>query len=222
MSVFRVNLQNTQQGQLDLNPATATAILVGNDPRATVNGSLVGLGNQMNPSIQRTIFVAGPHQIYRELADGQTFTDCNYWKRFAFPQVPLDQAFIEVVTDDGSIWSDFDDENNFPLTFGGDTDYDVLTTDTFATNVIDILGTYGSFATFVQITNNGTVSPNQDIKIKMNGSANAIMSLAAGDTQVFNAGDLKVSALAFQLGGGGTPTDTTIQVVLSVASVCNT
>ena len=211
MSVFRVKLQNTQQGQLDLNPATASSILVGN-----LGGNY--LGAAMNPSLQRTIFVAGPHNIYRELFDGQTFTDCNYWKRFAFPQVPLSQAFIEVVTDDGSIWSDFSEENNFPLTFGGASAYNVLTTDVFTTNVIDILGTYGSFATFVQITNLGTVSPGQDIKVQMNGSANAVMSLAAGDTQVFNAGDLAVSALAFQ---GGT-SNTTIQVVLSVKSVCNT
>lgn len=210
MSVFRVKLQNTQQGLLDLNPATATAIQIGNPANPY-------LGSQMNPSLQRTIFVAGPHRIYRELFDGQTFTDCNYWKRFAFPQVPLDQAFIEVVTDDGSVYSDFSEENNYPLTFGGDTAYDVLTTDTFSTNVIDILGTYGSYATFVQITNNGTVA-NQDIKVQLNGNANAVMSLAAGDTQVFNAGDLRISALAFQ----GGVADTTIQVVLSVQSVCNT
>lgn len=211
MSVFRVQLQNVNQGLLDLNPATATPIAVGN-----LGGNYQGA--QMNPSLQRTIFVAGPHNIYRELLDGALFTDCNYWKRFAFPQVPLDQAFIQVVTDDGSIWSDFSEENNYPLTFGGDAPYPVTDTDVFATNYIDILGTYGSFATFVQITNLGTVSPGQDIKVQMNGSATAIMSLAAGDTQVFNAGDLAVSALAFQ----GGASSSTIQVILSVKSVCNT
>lgn len=211
MSVFRVQLQNVKQGLLDLNPATASPIMIGN-----LGGNYQGA--QMNPSLQRTIFVAGPHRIYRELFDGQTFTDCNYWKRFAFPQVPLEQAFIQVVTDDGSIWSDFAEENNFPLTFGGASAYNVLTTDTFLTNYIDILGTYGSFATFVQITNLGTSSPGQDIKVQMNGSATAVMSLAAGDTQVFNAGDLAISKLAFQ----GGASNTTIQVVLSVQSVCNT
>ena len=211
MSVFRVKLQNTKQGQLDLNPSTATPVAIGNPANQY-------LGSQMNPSLQRTIFVAGPHRIYRELFDGQTFTDCNYWKRFAYPQVPLDQAFIEVVTDDGSVYSDFSEENNYPLTFGGDTAYTVASTDTFADNVIDILGTYGSYATFVQVTNLGTSSPTQDIKMELNGPSNAILSLAAGDTQVFNAGDLLVSALAFQGGSA----DSTVQVVLSVKSICNT
>jgi hypothetical protein len=214
MSVFRVQLQNTQQGLLDLNPATATPILVGN-----LGGNYQG--SQMNPSLQRTIFVTGPHRIYRELFDGQTFTDCNYWKRFAFPQVPLSQAFIQVVTDDGSIWSDFTVENDFPLTFGGAVDYNVLTTDTFATKFIDILGTYGSYANFAQITNLGTVALNQDVKVQLNGSANAVFNLIHGTTQVFNTGDLKISKLGFQLGGLGTPATTPIQVVLSVQAVTN-
>jgi len=209
MSVFKVNLNNTQQGLMDLNPATATPMT------ADLYGNL---GSQMQPSIQRTMFVAGPNRIYRELNDGDTFTDCNYWKRFAFPQLPLDQAFIEVLTDDGSVYSDFSDENTFALIFGGDTAYDVLTTDTFTDNVIDILGTYGSYAQFVQITNLGTSSPNQDIKVELNGSADAIMSLKAGDTQIFNAGDLSVSAIAFE---GGT-NNTTVQVILSIRSVCYT
>jgi len=211
MSVFRVKLNNTQQGLLDYNPATASPIAVGGAQGSTYLGSL------MDPSIQRTIYVAGPNRIYRELFDGQTFTDCNYWKRFAFPQVPLDQSFIEVVTDDGSVWSDFSQENNYALTFGGDVDYDVLTTDTFTSNLIDLIGTYGSYATFVQITNNGTVA-NQDIKVQLNGSSSAVFNLKAGDTQVFNMGDLLVSALAFQ----GGVADTTIQVVLSMTTQCNT
>ena len=210
MSVFVVNLNNLQQGQLDLNPSTASPIMIGNDAGPY-------LGGQMQPSLQRTIFVAGPHRIYRELHDGQTFTDCNYWKRFAFPQVPLDQAFITVVTDDGSVWSDYTFENNYPIVVGGNTAYNVQTTDTFATNFIDILGTYGSYATFVQITNNGTVA-NQNIKIQLNGSANAILTLAHGDTQVFNAQDLLVSKLGFQ---GGVAL-TSVQVVMSLQSACNT
>jgi hypothetical protein len=204
MSVFQVQLNNTQQGYLDLNPSTATPVAIGNPANPY-------LGTEMQPSIQRTIFVAGPHRIYRELFDGQTFTDVNYWKRFAYPQVPLDQAFIVVLVDDGTIWSDDSTENTYPLTFGGASPYNVLTTDTFATNFIDILGTYSGFASFVQITNYGT-APTQNIKVQLNGSTNAVFTLAAGDTQVFNNGDLQVGRLAFQ---GGTA-NTTIQVVLSV------
>jgi hypothetical protein len=211
MSVFRVKLNNTQQGLLDFNPATASPIAIGGAQGTTY------LGQQMNPSKQRTIFVAGPHRIYRELFDGQTFTDCNYWKRFAFPQVPLDQAFIEVVTDDGSVWSDFSDENNYALTFGGDVPYTVAVADTFATKFIDLIGTYGSYATFVQITNYGTLD-SQDIKVQLNGSTSAVFNLKAGDTQVFNMGDLQISKLAFD---GGTA-DTDIQIVLSLTTQCNT
>ncbi len=205
MSVFQVQLNNTQQGRLDLDPSTATAM---------TDNAHYHLGTQMQPSKQRTIFVAGPNRIYRELLDGVQFTDCNYWKRFAYPQVPLDQAFITVVTDDGSIWSDYLPENVYPLTFGGSTAYNVLTTDTFATNFIDVMGTYGGFALFTQITNLGTVS-NQDIKVQLNGSTTAVFSLAHGDTQVFNSGDMSISKIAF-LGGVA---DTTVQVILSVKTI---
>ncbi len=196
MSVFKVKLNNTQQGLLDRNPAT---------------------GLQMDPSIQRTISVAGPRGIFRNLKDGDQFTDCNYWKRFAFPQLSLSNSFIEVVTDDGSVYSDDSEENTYALIFGGDTAYTVLNTDTYTTNFIDIAGTYGGFAKFVQISNLGTSSPNQDVKIEINGATNAILSLAAADTQVFNAGDLAITKLAFD----GGVASTTLQIILSVKSVCN-
>ena len=216
MSVFQVNLQSIYQGKMDLNPSTATPVLVGD------NGTPY-LGSQMNPSIQRTINVAGPQGIYRELTDGQTFTDCNYWKRFAYPQVPLSQAFITVVTDDGSPWSDYTPgENNYPLAFGGGvTSYTVSTTDTFATNYIDILGSYGSYATFVQITNNGTLA-GQNIQVQLNGSNNSIIALAYGQTQTFDVGDFAISKLAFKSGVTGTSAaNTTVQVVLAVQSIPN-
>lgn len=209
MSVFRVKLQNPQQGYLDLNPSTATPISANNHSM---------LGSQMNPSIQRTVYVAGPRRTYRKLKDGDQFTDCNYWKRFAYPQVPLDQAFIEVVTDDGSVYSDDAAENTFGLTFGGDAAYTVDSADTFATHEIDIINDYGGYAKFVQLTNYGTASPGQDIKVQLNGSDSFVINLLAGDTQVFNSGDILVSKLAFQ---GSGASDTDIQVVLSVVVQCN-
>lgn len=199
MSVFKVHLNYPgKQGYLDFNPATASPGF---------------LGNQMQPSKQRTMFCTGPNLIYRELFDGQVFTDCNYWKRFAFPQVPQETAFIEVLVDDGSIFSDIPGENTFPKIF---YPYTVLNTDTFATNFIDIVGTYGAAATFVQMTNLGTV-PNQNITVELNGDVGAVMLLAAGDTQVFNAGDLAVTKLAFD----GTVTTTTLQIILGLTVQCN-
>lgn len=192
MSVFRVKLQMLpNQGQMDINPTT---------------------GLPFTTSIQRTMYVAGPRRIYRKLFDGETFTDCNYWKRFAQPQASADTAFIEVVTDDGSVYSDIEEENTFPRSYS----VSVLSSDTFDTNFIDILGDLGGAANFVQITNTGTSSPSQDVTIELNGSSDATFVLKAGDTQVFNAGDLAVTALAFD-GGSSTAV---VNILLGVHVQC--
>jgi hypothetical protein len=199
MSVFKVHVNYPgKQGYLDFNPATASPGF---------------LGNQMQPSKQRTMFCTGPNRIYRELFDGQVFTDCNYWKRFAFPQSPLETAFIEVLTDDGSVYSDIPGENTFPKVF---YPYAVAAADVFSTNFIDIVGTYGAAATFVQMTNLGTAAT-QNVTVQLNGDVSAVMLLAFGDTQIFNAGDLALTKLAFD---GGTVA-TTLQIVLSLTVQCN-
>lgn len=189
MSVFRVKLNNSAQGALDINPSTLL---------------------EFNTSIQRTIFVTGPKRIYRKLTDGETFTDCNYWKKFAYPQVPYDQAFIEVVSDDGSIYSDIEEENNYPMV------YNLTVNDgsAFDDNVADIVGDTGAAANFVQITN---VTGGGDVRVKLNGMTGAIFDLAAGDTQVFNYGDLAVTKLNFDNSSG---TNATVQIIVSVKSTC--
>lgn len=191
MSVFKVNLNNIDQGRLDVNPLT---------------------GEQMQPSIQRTLWATGPNRIYRKLKDGEEFTDCNYWKQFAYPQVPLSEAFIEVVTDDGSIYSSNPEENTFPFA----QTVTVLTTDTFETNYIDVLGTYNSYAVFTQIENLGTTS-NQDIDVQLNGLSSAEFGLANGAVQTFNRNDLTITRIAFEGGSA----NTTVQLIMSVQSVCN-
>ncbi len=205
MSVFQVQLNNISQGYMDLNPATATSISANNQSQ---------LGAEMQPSIQRTIYVAGPNRTYRKLFDGQTFTDCNYWKRFAYPQVPLDQAFISVVTDDGSVWSDVASENTYPKVYN----ISVANGSTYTTagNVVDILGDTGGYAIFVQIANQSSTA----VKVKLNGLASAIFDLGAGETQVFNSGELSVTKVNFAnvVSGGSTAT---VQVLVSVRSVCN-
>jgi len=209
MSVFKVKLQQLPaQGYLDFDPSTAC-------PASPAVPSC--LGSVLDPSIQRTMYVTGPRLIWRKLFDGETFTDCNYWKRFAVPQAALEDAFIEVLVDDGAVFSDITLENTFPVVFGGDSAYTVAAADTFATNSIDVIGSYGGFAKFVQIKNFGTASPAQDIKVQLNGSTSAVFMLAAGDTQIFNAGDLFVSKLAFE--GGSSDTD--IEVILSITVECS-
>jgi hypothetical protein len=194
MSVFKVNLNNTIQGNLDINPKTNSEFTVSSE----------------NPSIQRTIYVTGPNRIYRKLMDGDVFTDCNYWKKFAYPQMELGQAFIEIVEDDGSIYSPVPEENNFP------TVYSLTVTDgsEYGDNLVDIVGDYGSPANFVQIAN---ASGGGDVQVKLNGLAGAIFTLLAGDTQVFNYGDLAVTSLDFANSSGQ---DANVQVIASVQSKC--
>lgn len=191
MSVFRVKLNNNIQGNLDVDPTTSA---------------------MASTSIQRTIFVTGPKKTYRTLRDGDEFTDCNYWKRFAYPQVPMSDAFIEVVTDDGSIYSDVADENTYPKVY----DLSVTNGSTYTSNVVDILGDTGGYAVFVQIANQGSTA----VKVRLNGVTDAIFDLGASETQVFNSGDLSITKLEFAntVSGGST---TAVQVLVSVRSVCN-
>lgn len=167
-----------------------------------------------SPSIQRTIYVAGPKHTYRKLNDGDQFTDCNYWKRFAYPQVSLNDAFIEVVTDDGSVYSDVESENSYPKVYN--LSVVNATTYTDEENIVDILGDTGGYAMFVQIANQGGTS----VKVRLNGTSDAVFDLGGGETQVFNDGDLNISKLEFAntVSGGAT---SAVQVLLSVRSVVN-
>jgi len=194
MSVFKVKLNNTAQGLLDKRFD------------AGVEGAQ---GSQFTTSIQRTIYVAGPGKKYRKLFDGDTFTDCNYWKRFAYPQVPLSEAFIEVVTDDGSVYSDVSEENTFPRVYN----IVVASGSEFDNNEADILGDNGGYATFVQITNKGA----NDVDCRINDVGDAVITIGSGETQVFNSGDLLISKLNFEETDGAT----TVQVLVSVKSACN-
>lgn len=189
MSVFQVQLNNSKQGLLDINPAT---------------------GAQEDPSIQRTIYVPGPNKINRELKDGEIFSDCNYWKRFAFPQVPLELAIVTVVEDDGSIWSDVESENTFPAV------YTTTCADgsSYAANNIDIIGDTGTYAVFTQLKN--TSSGN--VSVKLNGLSTAVFTLEGNSTQIFNNGDLTLTSISFANSSGGS---VTVETILSLKSSCN-
>lgn len=202
MSVFRVALNNNEQGNLDLDPSTNTGTTFGD------------LGDQIATSLQRQVYVMGPGKINRLLIDGETFTDCNYWKQFAFPQVSLEDAFVEVVTDDGSVYSDVPGENVYPKVFtrtiaGGST---------FATanNIIDMLVDAGGPAIFAQIENQ---DGSQALTVRLNGDVNAIFDLSENETQVFNAGEMVISQIAFDNSLSGS-TDALVQVLVSIKSSC--
>jgi len=174
MSVFSVKLNNVGQGLMDIDPST---------------------GVQATTSKQRQVYVMGPKKINRLLSDGDTFTDCNYWKKFAYPQVPYEQAFINVVDDDGSVYSDVESEN----TYGVGASF-TLATSYNDTNTIDFITTYGSPATFLQVQNQDTGSI--VITGELNGDTNLVFTLGAGETQVFNTGDLAITKLRLKAASG--------------------
>jgi hypothetical protein len=189
MSVFKVKLTNVGQGLLD------------------------SVGQSQGNSIQRTVYVMGPGKINRKLKDGDTFTDVNYWKRFAYPQVPYDQALIEVVTDDGAPYYDGQPElstiaKNYALTLTAGQTY------SFAGHVVDILTDTGGYATFCQIT------PTVACKVRFNGNVNAIMNLAANSTQIFNPGDLTIGKLEFDNSASGASSGS-VAILVSVQAVAN-
>lgn len=180
MSVFKVQLTNVNQGLLDTN------------------------GQSTGASIQRGVYVMGPNKVNRLLIDGTTFTDSNYWKRYAYPQVPYDQAIVSVVSDDGSVWADNPASARvFPVVSSFTTSASYT-----AGNTVDYLSTYGSRAIYVQITVSGNTT------CRING--NVEISLTSSYVQVFNPGDLDITKLEFK------GSATTVSVIASVVSVQNT
>jgi hypothetical protein len=163
-------------------------------------------------SIQRTVYIMGPNKMNRKLKDGDTFTDSNYYKRFCYPTATLEDAILEILVDDSAPYSDTNPEDNvFPYSW---KDYSLVGGTTYAANTIDILGTTGGNAIFTQVT--ATVN----CKMKINGSANAIIDLLANTTQIFNPGDLTISQLAFDNSVSGASTGL-VDILVSVRDISN-
>jgi hypothetical protein len=223
MSLFQVQLNNTQQGRLDKN-AYASVV---NDQSVDHTG-----GTQFATSIQRTVWLTGPNNVKRELHDGDQFSDCNYYKRFCYPwccgrtdQEKLQNAILTCVTDDGSVWIDG----------SGDTDggnggrgYS-LAVPTVATITAEAASTYtttgnavvissnGGYATFVQLTN---TSGSHAVTIQLNGIAEAIFTLEANSTQHFSKEDLAITSVAVANTASGTGT-VVVEVLYGVEPAVN-
>lgn len=179
MSVFRVRLSNSRQGVLDIHDN------------------------------QRSAYITGPNGVNRKLRDGETFVDCNYWKRFAYPQVSLEEAFIEVVEDDGTVYSDRISDNTYPRVYN----ITAAAGSSFADNRADITGDTGSFALFAQITNR---SLTDDVMVRLNGMSTAVISLPAGSTQTFNVGEVTIGLLEV---GNASENPVEVQIIVSVRVV---
>lgn len=183
MSVFQVQLNNNLQGRLDLDPTTDVA------------GHAYGLiGTPFTTSKQRQIYVAGPNRTYRLLKDGDTFTDCNYWKRFTADVVGAEHSFINVLDDDGSVYSDIPDENTFAV---GAT---VTLSTSLADTVIDFVTDHGGPARFLSVQNLAGSSIN--ITGELNGDTNITFTIAQGETMMFNQGDMMITMLRLKAASG--------------------
>jgi hypothetical protein len=178
MSVFRVKLNNSRQGLLDIYDN------------------------------QRSAYIMGPNRTTRILKDGEVFKDCNYWKRFASPNLPSEEAFIEIVEDDGTVWSDGSSQNNYPKVY----DLTAAPGSSFSENKADIAGDSGSWALFAQITNKG----DESVRVRLNGMDAAVIDLDASSTQVFNAGELAISIIEV---ANPNENPVRVQMVLSIRSV---
>jgi len=186
--------------QVRLVPSNRGAGIV--EDTATVSGE----------SIQKTMWVTGPNLTFRKLYDGEEFDSTNYWKRYA----PVSEggswaddetAFIHIVSDDGSPWSDTNPAvNKFPrvvdLVVAAGTCWAV------EANQIDVLGDYGGVALFTQIVTD------QDVKVRLNGDSQADLDIAAG-SQTFDNSDLPITSLAFCNNESGA-VDATIQVLFAI------
>jgi hypothetical protein len=194
MSVFVVNLNSAAQGQLDLDPSTDTVATYGN------------LGTAFTVSNQRQIWVAGPNRSYRLLKDGETFTDCNYWKQFTVDGgCAEERAFLEFayLGDDGTIWSDVPSENTYGIGGSGTADSSADTTDdgTADSTLINFMTRYGAPAKFLQVQNTGGTNA---LVGTLNGNTDLTFTLIANATQTFNVGDLAVTKLSLVSTSGTT------------------
>ena len=175
--------------------------------RVKLTNSRQGL---LSGASQRSVYIMGPNKINRILRDGNEFTDCNYWKRFAYPNVSLEDAFIEVVSDDGIQYID-GQQTNFPKV------YDLLTApgSDYTANTANIQADTGGSAIFAQITNK---NESEGVKLKLNNLSNAIIDLPAGSTQVFNAGDVSIANIQVK---NESSSEVQVQILVSVAVVPN-
>ena len=190
MSVFKVNLKTLSQGTMDIwssaNPVGRT-----DNPNSSTDQ---GTGTNAGPgtSLQRQCYVMGPKHINRLMVDGESFTDCNYWKQFC-PATSANPggcdpvaAFLSITTDDGAPWSSVPSEQ----TFAWSTPAAVVgfATPTW-TSVVNFATLFGSYATSAIVTNGGAGAAS----IRINGSA--IFPLGIGATQVFSTGDLVITSI---------------------------
>lgn len=157
-------------------------------------------------SLQRTVSLTGPNGVTRVLRDGESFTDSNYFKRFCYPALPRDKAFLEVTVDDGSTY--VGEDSTYPKVYNLEVDGGTTYTD--AANVANVAADTGSYATSAQIRNLGM----QDVRIKLNDSA--ILTLPGESVQSVDIGEFAITMIAVDNSDSGA-TATEVEILLGVA-----
>lgn len=213
MSVFKVQLNNAVQGTLDVVASTTT----------------YG-GTQQATSLQRTIYVMGPRKINRELKDGATFSDCNYWKRYARPATAADitaynaangTSYSTTVTDAGFAASQVasgppgtrtvanpstflvcinDDGSVWSDDGSENAGQAIVTNVTISPTTVNYLATYGSPANFLEIYNHASGS--QTVTVTLNGGTSSF-TVAVGGSWIFNHGDVNITSVTVTAAGTG-------------------
>lgn len=216
MSLFTVKLNNTQQGQLDKN-AYASGV---NNQSVDNTG-----GTQFAISKQRTVWITGPNNVKRQLKDGDTFTDCNYYKRFCYPdcigrtdQEKLQNAILECTTDDGTIWVDgTGNTRGYSMAVPVVETLECEAASTYEDNVVEI-STAGGYASFVQMTN---THESEDVTVRLNGVTEAVFTLEAGATQHFSQDDLAITLVEVAHDASGAAATVNVEVMYGLLSGCN-
>jgi hypothetical protein len=192
MSIFRV----------ELSPRNSTTTLTGVEGGLDTN--LVSY-NGATASAQRTVYVMGPKKMNRLMKDGDTFTDCNYWKRFVAVAdggtADTNTAFLTIVSDDGGVWSDEDEESVTVVekTLAASALKASVRND-IDTGAYDILTNYGGYAAWMTIVNLSAnaqkIIVNPTLSASAQPSGGTELDLTASGTLSFATGDLLIGSIA--------------------------
>jgi len=247
MSVFQVVLNNGVQGNLDVLASTATAGGVGivdtvsSAPAGVVTAGTLPSSQSVAFSLQRTVYIMGPRKINREIKDGTTFTDCNYWKRYCDAALTIgggataQTAILRCIYDDGTVWSDDQSENAYPkaaLLFPSAQFNAYVSTAAYPTtplpfgatngpDTFNITATFGQPAYFCSISNNQS-SFAQAVQVRLNGDNGCIFTIPGSQDWIFNQGDCQIASIevayAQTTGATGTTITTGLSGVLGTAA----
>ena len=147
---------------------------------------------------QQSVSLPTPqNQGERTFKDREVFEGSNYCKKYCTPSMSQADAFLVIIEDDGTIYSEDDSENNQPFIVTKKVAVGSSYND--EGNEIDLMKEQGTFATFVLIRNKNA---SQEINVKINGSKNAILELDGNDEISFDKGDIPISKLNFDNSDG--------------------